>query len=173
MQISALLSAIKAPLAPDLDEACWIEAASGAAIEIRNIADHREETRRMSGLEVAFFGALGRDAEAKTSGSGKRYLRANVRVGDGDGAIWVSVMAFDTTAIDNAAKFVKGARLYCEGTLRPTEWTGQDGAQRHGLSVMSWHCRLAQIGRNKPKRSKPAAASTDVPFDDPLPGWTP
>jgi hypothetical protein len=30
-----------APLAPDLDEACWFEAATGAAVGIRSIADHR------------------------------------------------------------------------------------------------------------------------------------
>jgi hypothetical protein len=32
-----------APLAPDLDEGCWIAATGGAAIEIRSIVDHRED----------------------------------------------------------------------------------------------------------------------------------
>ena len=36
----------------------------------------------MSGIEAAMFGALGRDAEAKTSKTGKPYLRLNVRVGE-------------------------------------------------------------------------------------------
>jgi single-stranded DNA-binding protein len=107
----------------------------------------------MSGIEAAFFGALGRDAEAKTSKAGKAYLRLNVRVGDGDGAQWVSVMAFDQNAIDAADKMVKGARVYVEGSLSVTEWSAQDGVKRHGLSVMSWHCRLSQIGRNKPPRA--------------------
>jgi hypothetical protein len=40
----------------------------------------------MSGIEAAFFGSLGRDAEAKTSKNGKPYLRMNVSVGDGDAA---------------------------------------------------------------------------------------
>jgi single-stranded DNA-binding protein len=106
----------------------------------------------MSGIEAAFFGALGRDAEAKTSKTGKAYLRLNMRVGDGDGAQWVSVMAFDQNAIDAADKLLKGARVYVEGSLSVTEWSGQDGVKRHGLSVMSWHCRLAQIGRNRPVR---------------------
>ena len=99
-------------------------------------------------IECAFFGTLGRDAEAKTSKSGKSYLRLNVRVGDGDAAQWVSVMAFDSKAIELADKLVKGANVYVEGRLALDEWTGQDGAKRHGLSVMSFHCRLAQIGRN-------------------------
>jgi single-strand DNA-binding protein len=135
-------------------------------------------------IEAAFFGTLGKDAESKTSTAGKPYLRLNIRVGDGEGAIWVSVSAFDATAIRCADNFKKGARVYIEGALRPTEWTGQDGAQRHGLSVMAWHCRLAAIGRNRHRREKhkpsdqqqvvPARHSTDgTPFDDPLPVWTP
>jgi single-strand DNA-binding protein len=103
-------------------------------------------------IECAFFGTLGRDGELKVSNSGKQYLRLNVRVGDGDGAQWVSVLAFDPDAIAAADKMLKGARIYVEGRLEVSEWTGQDGAKRHGLSVMSFFCRLSQIGRNKPKR---------------------
>jgi single-stranded DNA-binding protein len=108
----------------------------------------------MSGIEAAFFGALGRDAEAKTSRNGKPYLRLNIRVGDGDAAQWVSVMAFDEQALAAADKMVKGTRVYVEGTLRLDEWTAADGTKRHSLNVMSWHCRLAAIGRNRPKRAR-------------------
>ena len=110
----------------------------------------------MSAIEAAFFGSLGRDAESKTSKAGKPYLRINVRVGDDDAAQWVSVMVFDAKAIDVADKLVKGARVYVEGKLSIDEWTGQDGAKRHGLSAMSWHCRLSQIGRNRPTRDNGA-----------------
>jgi single-strand DNA-binding protein len=108
----------------------------------------------MSGIECAFFGALGRDAESKVSKSGKPYLRLNVRVGDGDAAQWMSVMCFDEKAIVLAEQMTKGARVYCEGRLEISQWSGQDGAQRHGLSCMSWHTRLSQIGRQKPKRER-------------------
>jgi len=130
----------------------------------------------MSAIEAAFFGSLGRDAEQKTSKAGKPYLRINVRVGDGDGAQWVSVMAFDEAAIEAADKLVKGARVYVEGSIKLDEWTGQDGAKRHGLSAMSWHCRLAHIGRNRPKRvngakSQPSdgSAAPDRDLDDEIP----
>lgn len=106
----------------------------------------------MSGIEAAFFGALGRDAESKVSKTDKPYLRLSVRVGDGDSTQWISVMAFDSTAIEASDKLVKGARVYVEGRLSINEWTNQEGIKRYGLSVMSWHCRLSQIGRNKAKR---------------------
>jgi single-stranded DNA-binding protein len=135
----------------------------------------------MSGIECAFLGALGRDAEPKTSKAGKAYLRLNVRVGDGDGAQFVSVLAFDDRAIEAGASFVKGARVYVEGRLSTSEWTDQKGEKRLSLSVISWHTRLAQIGRSKskayhsprsapanrlPSAEKPIAASADTFHDD-------
>jgi single-strand DNA-binding protein len=126
-------------------------------------------------IECAFFGSLGRDAEAKTSKNGKPYLRLNVRVDDDNAATWVSVMTFDPDAIAMAGKLLKGVRLYVEGRLSLDEWTAQDGSKRYSLSVMSWHTRLA-IGRNKTRRETPEPnntsrppASTDEPYDDPLP----
>lgn len=113
----------------------------------------------MSAIECAFFGTLGRDAERNTSQAGKAYLRLSVRVGADDAAQWVSVLAFDERAIEVAEKLIKGARIYVEGRLSTNEWTGQDGEKRLGLSVMSWHCRLAQIGRNKPKREREATVA--------------
>ncbi|MGD0316601.1 MAG: single-stranded DNA-binding protein [Xanthobacteraceae bacterium] len=141
----------------------------------------------MSAIEVALFGTLGRDAEHKTSAKGKAYLRANIAVSQGEETTWVNAMVFDVAAIDDAAKFIKGARVYLEGRLQLSEWTDRDGKQRHGLSVMSWHCRLSQIGRSRPERdrkpppagrtkfttAKPAASSSasngaelndDIPF---------
>jgi single-stranded DNA-binding protein len=119
----------------------------------------------MSGIEAAFFGVLGRDGESKISKNGKAYLRLNVRVGDG-GAQWISVLAFDERAIEQAGKFTKGARIYCEGPLTLNEWAGQDGVVRHGLSCMSFHCRLAGIGQNKQKRNADAAAPPPAPQSD-------
>jgi single-stranded DNA-binding protein len=115
----------------------------------------------MSGIQAAFFGALGRDAEVKTSKSGTGYLRLTVRVGDGDAAQWVGVLAFDEDAIQAADRLLKGARVYVEGRLTLQSWTDHHGAARHGLSCMSWHTRLSQIGRNKQKSkvTKPGLVS--------------
>jgi single-stranded DNA-binding protein len=68
---------------------------------------------------------------------------------------------------------LKGARVYLEGRLSLNEWTASDGTTRTGLSILSWHCRLAQIGRAKvkPEKSKPApqSAPAGAAFDDPIP----
>ena len=112
-------------------------------------------------IEAALFGVLGKDAETKTSAAGKPYLRLNIRTGDGDAAQWINAMCFDADAISQAERLHKGASLYIEGTIKLDEWTGQDGAKRHGLSLMSWHCRLSQIGRNRPRRDdRPKAAAS-------------
>jgi single-strand DNA-binding protein len=120
-------------------------------------------------IECAFFGTLGRDGESKTSKTGKPYLRLNIRVGDGDSAQWVNATMFDPSAIAEANKLVKGARVYLEGRLALDEWTTQDGSQRHGLSVMSWHCRLSQIGRNRPTRDRPTNGRPDADLNDDIP----
>jgi single-strand DNA-binding protein len=96
----------------------------------------------MSGIEAATFGTLARDAELKTSRNGKPYLRATIAV-SGEAATWVNATIFDQAAIDNAAKLIMGARVYVEGRISINEWTDRDGKQRHGLSIMSWHCRLS------------------------------
>ncbi len=70
-----------------------------------------------------------------------------------------------------ADKLVQGARVYVEGKLELSEWTGSNGAKRQGLNVMSWHCRLPHIGRNKPKKTQsqnpaPAPKERERTMDD-------
>jgi single-stranded DNA-binding protein len=105
-------------------------------------------------IETAFLGSVVREPEQKTSKNGKPYLRFTVRVGDGDQAQFVSVMYFG----DDAAgmRMTSGSRVYCEGSLRLDRWE-KDGQPRSGLSVMSFHTRLAEIGRSKPRRPRRTA----------------
>ena len=143
-------------------------------------------------FEVAYQATLTRDAEVKTSGAGKPYLRLTaLRIGEGDKVQWVNAIAFDPDATATADKFVKGARVYVEGRLTLDKWKAADGSERSGLSCVAWHCRLAQIGRNKtkPRRSTaatssaaampptstaaPAGTQPHIDFNDELPGWTP
>jgi single-strand DNA-binding protein len=122
-------------------------------------------------IEAALFGTLGRNAESKTSKNGRSYLRLNIACGEGDATQWVAAMVFDEHAIAVADKLVKGARVYLEGKLSLNEWTTSDGTTRSGLSVISWHCRLSQIGRAKVKseKPKPAPQSASDDFSDEIP----
>jgi hypothetical protein len=63
------------------------------------------------------FCPLGRDAEQRSSKGGKAYLRLNIAISERETTSWSCVTAFDPTAIDNADKFIKGARIYTEGRL--------------------------------------------------------
>jgi single-stranded DNA-binding protein len=105
-------------------------------------------------IEVAFHGSLARDAEVKTSKTDKTYIRANIRVENGEAAQLINTMVFDAEAIAVADKLKTGARVYVEGKLSLDEWTTATGEKRSGLSCMSFHCRLSQIGRAKQKRDQ-------------------
>jgi single-stranded DNA-binding protein len=77
-------------------------------------------------------------------------------------------------AIEARDKMLKGARVYVEGKLSLNKWVSQDGVEKTGLSVMSWHTRLAQIGRNKRKNDNGTARhNTHAPLhqdlDDEIP----
>jgi hypothetical protein len=72
------------------------------------------------GIDAAFHGVLGRDAEIKVSNAGNNCVRLNVRVGSGDAAQWVQVLAFND--LDELAALTKGDKVYCEGTLTASAW---------------------------------------------------
>jgi single-stranded DNA-binding protein len=118
-------------------------------------------------IDAAFFGVLGRDAERKTSKAGREYLRLNVRVGNGDEAQWVSVLAFNDVA-ELAERLRKDARIYVEGTLSADAWLDRDGKPRVKLNVMSWRCfETHRIGRNRPKHREDDRADTISPRSEP------
>jgi single-stranded DNA-binding protein len=142
---------------------------SGLTQATSSRARSHDNRRSQCLLKCALFGSLGRDGELKQSKAGKAYLRLNVAVADYEATTWVSVTAFDPKAIENAAGFVKGSRVYAEGKLSQSEWIGSDGEKRVGLNVLSWqHTRLAEIGRARSKRErpKPTAQSASAGADD-------
>src|SRR5262249_4872071 len=111
----------------------------------------------MTGIECAFFGALTRDADSRTSKAGKPFALLNVVVGDGEARQFVSAIVFGDAAGEVAA-LEKGHKVYVEGKIEISEWTGQDGAKRAGLKVVSFRAReVSQIGDRRPKKSTNAA----------------
>jgi single-stranded DNA-binding protein len=126
-------------------------------------------------LECAFHGFLAADAEGKTSKAGKPWVRLRVGVGKDDAVQWLSVAVFGKAA-EAAATLKKGDRVYCEGSIKLDVWRGQDGVERHGLSVASFKIdRTHLIGRDRPARNgdaKPRAQDKSAAgnnFDDEIP----
>jgi single-strand DNA-binding protein len=125
-------------------------------------------------IDCAFFGFLASDAEPRTSQAGKAWTRLRIGVGKDEDIQWVSVAVFGKTA-EAAGELKKGDRCYIEGTVKLDTWTGNDGIERHGLSVASFKCeRTHQIGRNKPKRERsglerPSMAQAGAELNDAIP----
>jgi hypothetical protein len=84
----------------------------------------------MSGIECAFVGVLGRDAESRTSKAGKPYLKLNCRVGDGDGGQWVSIMLFGELAQDLTSR--EDLRRMQQPADRRMDRPGRNQAHRVG-----------------------------------------
>jgi single-stranded DNA-binding protein len=105
-------------------------------------------------IECAFHGFVPADAESRTSQAGKLWVRLRVGVGKDDAMQWVSVAVFGKAA-ETAAEIKKGDRVYCEGTIKIDSWRGNDGAEKHSLSVSSFKIeKTHQIGRARPQREK-------------------
>jgi single-stranded DNA-binding protein len=110
-------------------------------------------------IDCAFHGVLGKDPERKVSQGGRAYLRLSVRVGAGDGAQWVDVLAFSDVD-ELAAALHKDSKVYVEGQISAKAFIDQrTHAPRASLSVMSWHVvETHRIGRNRRPRSDRSAA---------------
>jgi single-strand DNA-binding protein len=127
-------------------------------------------------IECAFHGFLARDADARISQAGKPWVRLSIGVGKDDAVQWVQVAVFGKAA-EKAAELKKSDRCYIEGTIKLDRWTGNDGTERHGLSVAAFKCEPThRIGRHRPDRNNkerdfgtPPVASSGAEFDDEIP----
>ena len=114
-------------------------------------------------IECAFYGFCARDADARTSQAGKPWVRLSIGVGKDDAVQWVQVAVFGKAA-EKAAELKKADRCYIEGTIKLDRWTGNDGTERHGLSVAAFKCEPThRIGRNKPDQKKKDQEFGSVP----------
>jgi single-stranded DNA-binding protein len=107
----------------------------------------------MTGIECAFFGALTKDADHRTSKNGKPFTLLNVLVGDGDGRQFVSAIVFGDSAT-KVATIEKGRRVYIEGKIEISEWTDRDGNKKASLKVASFHAaEVSKIGRRRERKA--------------------
>jgi single-stranded DNA-binding protein len=133
----------------------------------------------VKGIQAAFTGRVGRDAELKTSKAGKPWVSFSVAVDEAsEGAItWIRGVMFGEWATELYPQLKRSTEVYCEGRLRLESWTGKDGRERTGLSLtVAKLVVLGKIGFDSQSR-KPAEprgahpeleghgrAEEDVPF---------
>jgi single-strand DNA-binding protein len=101
----------------------------------------------MKGIQCAFTGKLGQEAELKTSKAGKPWLSLHVAV-DGaseEATTWIRLAVFGQLATDLHPDLKKATEVYVEGRLRLEVWTGRDGRERTGLSVAA--AKVEVLGR--------------------------
>lgn len=109
----------------------------------------------MKGIEAAFCGTLGRDAELRTAKSGRKWLSLTVVVGESPDEEWVSVASFSASTGEQAPELRKGLAVYVEGKLKLRSWLVNGDSPRYGLSVVASLIQpMGQIGQRRPKKTR-------------------
>jgi len=124
----------------------------------------------MKGVEAAFSGYAAKDAEQRTMREGKPWVRVTLAVpqgskGEGKATDYVGVSYFG----DDAAKIIhhlrKGREVYARGRLSLDTWTGRDGDERKGLSMLAWDMVPGGV-RHRPTNYGPRGRSNPERYDN-------
>jgi single-strand DNA-binding protein len=127
----------------------------------------------MHGIEAALAGIAGSEPEVKTSKAGKPYCTFSVGVDAGEDdegkerLEWVRCTVFGDPAERLAAMLHRGAKVYCEGSLRLDRWEAKDGQARFGLSMACFKAEkigAGAIGKNRPKIKKQFAEAEPAAY---------
>ena len=111
-------------------------------------------------IHASIYGRLAKDPKERTTASGKPMAIASLAVdatqnnSDTEETVWVSVLAFGKQA-EILARHKKGEMLAVTGRLTQSRWTGKDGQERTGFSLVAdalVSCRTVRPSRKtKPK----------------------
>ena len=82
----------------------------------------------------------------RRAGAKGDFATATLRVATEDDAILVSLIAFGDAA-ETVLAHRQGAALAVAGRARLSSWTGKDGTERHGLSVVAEQVASASAAR--------------------------
>ncbi|MGH7315686.1 MAG: single-stranded DNA-binding protein [Candidatus Rokuibacteriota bacterium] len=106
---------------------------------------------------IQIYGRLGRAPAQRTTATGKAMVTASMVVDlgrDGEMPEWFSLMAFGTAG-ESLARHVKGDMISVSGRLTKSAWTGKDGAERSGFSVLVDSIASARTVRPRKSFPKP------------------
>jgi single-stranded DNA-binding protein len=87
-------------------------------------------------LHVLATGALISNPQRRTSAGGNIFATGTIRAATEDGAMLISVIAFNDLA-DELLRHQQGEAIAVAGRAKFTSWTAKDGAEKHGLSVVA------------------------------------
>ncbi len=125
-------------------------------------------------LHVLATGTLLADPVARQGAKGQ-FATATIRVATDDGAVLVSAVAFGRLA-DDLLDRRAGDAVAIAGRARLTEWTGRDGTEHHGVSVVVEQLASAAAVRraDADRRSEAAKRGQHRGADEPAdPGGMP
>ena len=125
---------------------------------------------------VLVSGKLFRDPQSKTSGSGKVYCTATIKVGQGDDAQWWRLVTFSDSAIEELLALRDGDGIAASGSFKAEVYEAREG-MRVSLSILA--DRVISAKRQKRERDKERLAEqrqgpidsvgAQRPFDDEVP----
>lgn len=129
----------------------------------------------MSGAFVLITGTLFREAEQRTAKSGKPYVMAVVKCGEGPIVQWWKLTAFGDAAMVELLRLRDGDSLSAQGPMR-VETYERDGVTKISLRMIADQV-LALRQPKKSKTNKPPAAheislqipNSSPPFNDDVP----
>jgi single-stranded DNA-binding protein len=89
-------------------------------------------------IDALIAGKLYGSPTEKTSKAGKPFVTAKVRAAAGDGeALFVNVIAFDTTVCAALLALGEGDSLALAGSLTPKVWTDREGNTRPAMDMVA------------------------------------
>ena len=86
------------------------------------------------GLYLLASGTLISDPQSREGAKGP--FTTAMLCAEGDGLVLVSIIAFDSKA-ERLLEFAKGDPIAIAGRAKLTSWTGRDGTERRGISIVS------------------------------------
>lgn len=123
----------------------------------------------MKGIEAHFTGRLGKDAESRTTRTGKPMTVLSMVVSDpdSDAGTWCSVLAFEDLA-ERLAGLAKGAELYAKGRLKAEMYTPQGGEPRVSMTLVASTVEPLTLERKPRGPRRSPVHEGGAPFDDRL-----
>ena len=112
-------------------------------------------------LGILAAGTLAADPVARTSSAGKPYATAVLRVATGEEPVFVSAIAFSTSAAEALLAHKKGDIVSLVGLATLSGWTDRDGKERNGMKLVCTRCISPhEAARQREKIAKAQAGAT-------------